>query len=130
VVEEVVEEAPKPVEQAATNAFQVQISGKDVRVYNFAMAHLRTIGGVQSAVPQQINPNGTSYVLVNYRGPIGALAAALSGRGWAVDFSGTVIRIRGNGDAPPPLPPPPQQPATPPQQPPQQPPAQPPVKPQ
>ena len=42
-----------------------------------------------SATPQLINPNGTSYVLVAYHGDIAQLAAALSGRGWQVDFSGT-----------------------------------------
>jgi hypothetical protein len=133
VIEEevIVEEAPKAAPKAAaSNAFQVQISGDDVRVYNFAMAHLRTVGGVESATPQQINPGGTSYVLVNYRGSIATLAAALSGRGWSVDYSGTVLRMRGSGSSPPPLPPPPP-PVAPVQQAPAQPPpsAQPPVRP-
>jgi hypothetical protein len=97
---------PKPVN--ATNNFQVQIIGNDVTIYNFAMAHLRTVGGVESATPQQINPTGTSYVLVAYRGTIGQLAAALSGRGWIVDTAGTVIRMHPAGNKPPPLPPQPQ----------------------
>ena len=97
---------PKPVNVA--NSFQVQIIGNDVTVYNFAMAHLRTVGGVDSATPQQINPNGTSYVLVTYHGTIAQLAAALSARGWIVDASGTVIRMHPAGDKPPALPPPPQ----------------------
>src|SRR5205823_3174380 len=100
-------------------AYQIQISGNNVTVYNFAMAHLRTMAGVDSAVPQQINPGGTSYVLVTYHGDIAQLAAALTGRGWVVDYSGTVVRIRSAGDKPPPLPPPPPPPtpATTPQQP-------------
>jgi hypothetical protein len=103
---------------AAANAYQVQISGPDVTIYNFAMAHLRTLPGIESASPQQINPSGTSYVLVNYRGDIAALAAALSARGWLVDFSGTVVRIRSGSNRPPPIPPPPPPPqAPPPQQP-------------
>jgi hypothetical protein len=101
-----------------TNAFQVQISASEVNIYNFAMAHLRTLPGIESASPQQINPSGTSYVLVSYRGPIESLAAALTARGWATDFSGTVVRIRSASGRPPPIPPPvpvPQpQPATPP----------------
>ena len=98
------------------NAYQVQIGG-DVNVYNFAMAHLRTLAGVESASPQQINPGGTSYVLVRYRGPISALASALSARGWVTDSAGTVVRIRSGSDRPPPIPPPPPVPlpATPPQ---------------
>ena len=107
-----------PVQQF--NSYQVQVSGGNVNFYNFAMAHLRTLPGVQSATPQQINPGGTSYILVNYRGDIAQLAAALSGRGWVVDFSGTVVRIHASSDKPPELPPPPVQPApaaTPPPQP-------------
>jgi hypothetical protein len=90
--------------------------GNDVAVYNFAMAHLHTLGGVQSATPQQINPNGTSYILVTYHGTIAQLAAALSARGWVVDFSGTVVRMHPAGDKPPPVPtqsPPPPTPPTP-----------------
>ena len=127
VPQEMVEAPLKPVDRgpqstgAPTSAFQVQIaSGGDVTVYNFAMAHLRTIGGVESAAPQQINPGGTSYVLVSYRGNIGSLAAALGGRGWIVEQSGTVVRIRSGSNRPPPIPqpPPPPQPAPPPAQPP------------
>jgi hypothetical protein len=107
-VEEIIEEARPAQATVAANAYQVQISAKDVRVYNFAMAHLRTLPGMESASPQLINPTGTSYVLVSYRGSIAALAAALTGRGWTVDYSGTVVKIR--SDNPPPLPPPPPQP--------------------
>ena len=101
---ELPEEAPVVTTGPAANAFQVQISG-DVNMYNFAMAHLRTLGGVESATPQQINPGGTSYVLVSYRGSISALAAALSSRGWVVEASGTVVRVRSGSDKPPPIPP-------------------------
>jgi hypothetical protein len=94
----------------AVNSYQVQVTGKNVTVYNFAMAHLRTLPGVESATPQQINPGGTSYVLVGYHGDIGQLAAALSARGWVVDFAGTVISLHSNSDKPPALPPPPVQP--------------------
>ncbi len=99
----------------ATNAFQIQVTGNNVTVYNFAMAHLRTLPGIASASPQQINPGGTSYVLVTFKGDISQLAAALTARGWIVDFSGTVIRIHASSDKPPALPPPPvQAPAAPP----------------
>ena len=96
---------PKPV--SVVNAYQVQVTGKEVTIYNFAMAHLRTLPGVASATPEQINPGGTSYILVAYRGDIGQLAAALTARGWVVDFSGTVVRIHSPNDKPPPLPAPP-----------------------
>ncbi len=98
-------QASKPVN--IVNAYQVQITGNDVIIYNFAMAHLRTLAGVDSATPQQINPGGTSYVLVAYRGGIAQLAAALRTRGWIVDFTGTVVKMHSAGARPPALPPPP-----------------------
>ena len=115
---ELVEEKPVAAASSGPNAYQVQInSGGDVNIYNFAMAHLRTMPGVESANPQLINPTGTSYVLVGYRGDISQLAAALGGRGWTVEASGTVVRMRSASGKPPPIPPPPQpapqpQPAT------------------
>lgn len=97
----------KPVVKPVSNAYQVQVTGTDVNMYNFAMAHLHTLVGVDSATPEQINPGGTSYILVKYRGSIDQLAAALSGRGWVVEQSGTVVKIRSSSNKPPPLPPPP-----------------------
>lgn len=108
-------QAPPPKPANVVNAYQVQITGNDVTVYNFAMAHLRTLAGIDSATPQQINPGGTSYVLVAYHGDIAQLAAALRARGWIVDYGGTVVRVRSASDKPPALPPrpvpPPAQPA-------------------
>ncbi len=99
----------KPVAKPtnAANSYQVQVTGTDVNIYNFAMAHLRTLGGVDSATPQLINPSGTSYILVKYRGGIAQLAAALTGRGWTVEYAGTVVKLRSVSGKPPPLPPPP-----------------------
>ena len=129
VIELPVEEAPV-ASVTLLNSYQVQVSGKNVNFYNFAMAHLRTLPGIDSATPQQINPGGTSYILVKYKGDISQLAAALGARGWIVETAGTVVRIRSDSDKPPAMPPPPApaqpapQPATPPQPQPQ--PAQPP----
>ncbi|MEO7278150.1 MAG: heavy-metal-associated domain-containing protein [Sphingomicrobium sp.] len=107
-VQEVAPLEAAPVVQATVpvRSFQVQISGS-VNVYNFAMAHLRTLGDIESAVPQQINAGGTSYVLVTYRGDITKLAAALQARGWAVETAGTVVRISSGSEKPPALPQPP-----------------------
>jgi hypothetical protein len=103
------EKAPPPVSEF--NSFQIQVSGKNVNFYNFAMAHLRSIAGVNSAAPQQINPGGTSYILVSYKGGIAQLAAALGARGWVVDLAeGSVIKMHSESDKPPALPPPPVQP--------------------
>lgn len=101
VLPQPVQKPPAPVKQFT--AIQVQVTGNNVIFYNFAMAHLHTLAGVQSATPQQINPGGTSYILVSYKGSIAQLAAALSARGWVVDFAGTVVRIHASGDKPPPI---------------------------
>ena len=72
------------------------------------MAHLRTMGGIDSATPQMINPTGTSYVLVAYHGSIGELANALGSRGWIVETTGgNVVKLHSASGKPPPLPPPP-----------------------
>jgi hypothetical protein len=101
--------AEKPVVAAPTTpAYQVQVTGKDVNVYNFAMAHLRTLPGVESATPQLINASGTSYILVKFNGPITQLAAGLGGRGWIVETTGgNVVKLKSATDKPPALPPPP-----------------------
>lgn len=91
--------------------YQVQIVAPNVSVYNFAMAHLRTIGGVEQVAPIAINPTGTSYVHVTFRGELGALRAALASRGWIVDQSGYILRISSAGAPPPPPPQPPPQPS-------------------
>ncbi len=103
-----------PVEQSVAkpantdNAFQIQVSGPDVNMYNFAMAHLRTLAGVTGATPQLINPSGTSYILVKYHGSIAQLAAGLSGRGWIVETTGgNVVKLKSASNKPPALPPPP-----------------------
>ncbi|MEO5612584.1 MAG: heavy-metal-associated domain-containing protein, partial [Sphingomicrobium sp.] len=99
--EEVVEAPP---EKAQGNAYQVQIAANNVNTYNFAMAHLRTLPGMDQVIPQSINASGTSYVLVSYHGSGPQLAAALIARGWAADSSGTVIRMSGGAGPPPPIP--------------------------
>jgi hypothetical protein len=110
VLPQLAEEKPvAPVSEY--NSFQVQVAGKNVNFYNFAMAHLRSLPGVQSAAPQQINPGGTSYILVKYKGGLSQLAAALGARGWVIDLAeGSVVKIHSETDKPPALPPPPIQP--------------------
>ena len=103
--EEVVE-APPPVQQSGF-AYQVQIAANNVNTYNFAMAHLRILPGIEQVTPQSINPAGTSYILVSYRGSGAQLAAALIARGWSADYGGTVVRMSGGAGPPPPIPLPP-----------------------
>jgi hypothetical protein len=105
VPEELVEAPPKAQETGF--AFQVQIAASNVNTYNFAMAHLRTLAGVEQVVPQSINPTGTSYILIRYNGSAAQLSAALAARGWTSDFAGTVVRMSGGAGPPPPVPQPP-----------------------
>jgi hypothetical protein len=103
---EEIEEAPPPVQQQAF-AFQVQIVANNVNTYNFAMAHLRTLPGIEQVTPQSINPTGISYILVSYRGSGAQMATALMARGWSAAYGGTIVRISGGAGPPPPIPPPP-----------------------
>lgn len=112
---EVIEEPERPAETGQTWVYQVQIIASDVNVYNFAMAHLRTIGGVDQVNPIAINPTGTSYVHVTYRGDLANLRSALAARGWNVEQVGFILRVSSSGSPPPPPPQPAPQPAPPPQ---------------
>jgi hypothetical protein len=122
--EEVIEEPQRTVQTAQPWVYQVQIVADNVNVYNFAMAHLRTIGGVDQVTPVAINPTGTSYVHVTYRGDLSNLRSALASRGWIVQQSGYILRVSSAGAPPPPPPQPPPEPPAPPPATPQQPPAQ------
>ncbi len=107
---EVIEEPPQSM-QGRLWTYQVQIVSPDVNIYNFAMAHLKTTGGVDQVAPVSINPGGVSYVNVTYRGELSGLRAALAARGWSVEQNGFVLRMSSSGKAPPPIaPPPPPQP--------------------
>jgi hypothetical protein len=105
--QEEIEEVAPAKQEAPAYAFQVQIQAKNVNVYNFAMAHLRTTPGIEQVDPIVINPTGTSYVTVSYRGSAAKLAAALAGRGWATSAAGTIVRMAAGEGGPPALPPPP-----------------------
>jgi hypothetical protein len=93
--------------------YQVQIVSPDATTYNFAVAHIRTLSGVDGAQVMMVNIGGVSYVHVTYRGTLSELAAAMSGRGFSVESLGGVIRVSGNAGPPPrpaPPAPPPSQP--------------------
>jgi len=116
---EIVEEAPAPrqTEPAAPSwEYQVQIVSPDVNVYNFAMAHLRTMAGVEQVSPVRIAPGGVSYVNITYRGDLNVLGSGLAARGWNVSRTGWVLRLESPAAQPPPVPTPSPAPAPPAQQ--------------
>ena len=102
--EELTEEAPKQDEAGAENkpwSYQVQIVSPDPQIYNFAVAHIRTLSNVDQTQIIGVNIGGISYVHVSFRGDLTALASALSARGWTVENVGGAIRISGNAGPPP-----------------------------
>lgn len=110
--QELAEETPKASPQDGKPwSYQVQIVSPDAQTYNFAVAHIRTLAGVEQTQVMGVNIGGISYVHVGYRGDLGALASALAARGWTIENLGGVIRISGNAGPPPKVAPPPPAPA-------------------
>ena len=113
---------PPPVieeeEESATKAYQVLIYAPDALTYNYSFATLRVMPGVESVATGNIQIGGVSSASATVRGDFSAARAAMAGRGWTVDVSGSTVRIS-NGPfrsgIPAPTPPAanPQQPAQP-----------------
>ncbi|MFL6734791.1 MAG: heavy-metal-associated domain-containing protein [Sphingomicrobium sp.] len=117
VIEEPKKDTAAPTDRPWT--YQVQVVSPDAQTFNFAVAHLRTLSGVDQAQVMGVNVGGISYVHVSYRGNLAGLGAALGARGWTVEQLGNVIRISGNAGPPPkPAPPAASQPQPQPAQPP------------
>ena len=113
---------PPPVieeeQESATKAYQILIYAPDALTYNYAFATLRVMPGVESVATGNIQIGGVSSASATVRGDFSAARAAMAGRGWTVDVSGSTVRIS-NGPfrsgIPAPTPPAanPQQPAQP-----------------
>jgi hypothetical protein len=88
---------PPPVQEEdlapETTAYQVLIYSPDAQTYNFAFATLKVMPGVQSVSAISINIGGVSTASATVRGDIGPARAAMAGRGWTVDVSGSTVRI-------------------------------------
>jgi hypothetical protein len=78
---------------AAPASIQVQVVSPNALTYNYALAHLRTIPGVDKVDQVNIAIGSISNFMVNYRGSAASLGAILSGRGWGVDVSGNTVKI-------------------------------------
>jgi hypothetical protein len=95
--EEDVEEEKKAPEKTArtpeATTLQISITAMDSATYNSALAHLRTIPGMQSVSQVNIAIGSVSNFAVNYRGSVDSLRAALAARGWGVDSSGGGLRL-------------------------------------
>jgi hypothetical protein len=85
---------PVPTAAAAASTFTVQISTPEPASIDAGLASVRAIAGVQGVSISSVAVGGTSVMRVTYTGDLGALAAALRGRGWQVTQGANALSIR------------------------------------
>lgn len=85
---------PVPSATAAASTFTVQISTPEPASIDAGLASVRAIAGVQGVSISSVAVGGTSVMRVTYTGDLGALAAALRGRGWQVTQGANALSIR------------------------------------
>jgi hypothetical protein len=110
---------PPPSEETEISAppatVQVQVVSPNAITYNYALAHLRTIPGVDRVDQVNIAIGGLSNFQVTYRGSPDSLRSILAARGWGADVSGRTIKLYAKPVQAQPAPQPqPQQPQSPP----------------
>lgn len=86
--------APKPSTTAAATTFTVQFATPEPAAVDAALSSVRAILGVQGVTVSSVAVGGTSVMRVSYTGDLGALAAALRGRGWQVSQGKNALSIR------------------------------------
>jgi len=84
------EQAAQPQAAMVVN---VQVVSPNALTYNYALAHLRTIPGIDSVQQVNIAIGDVSNFVVSYRGTPASLRAILIARGWAADVSGNTVRM-------------------------------------
>lgn len=84
----------KPVAGAAATTFTVQFSTPEPAAVDAALGSVRALSGVQGVSVSSVAVGGTSVMRVTYTGDLGALAAALRGRGWQVTQGSNALSIR------------------------------------
>ncbi len=78
---------------ASAVTFQVAVAAPDAATYNSALAHLRSVPGVQGVQQVNIALGDISYFSVTYRGDISRLRSILASRGWGVEASAGGLRM-------------------------------------
>lgn len=86
--------AAKPVAGAAATTFTVQFATPEPAAVDAALGSVRALSGVQGVSVSSVAVGGTSVMRVTYTGDLGALAAALRGRGWQVTQGSNALSIR------------------------------------
>lgn len=105
---------PEEEEQQAQHAptrYQIGLLAPNAATYNSALAHLRSVPGVDKVEQVNIALGDTSYFFVTYRGDLGTLRSILTSRGWGADVTGSQLKMYVPRPAPATPTPAPQQPA-------------------
>ncbi len=85
---------PKPTTAATATSFTVQFATPEPAAVDAALSSVRAVQGVQGVTVSSVAVGGTSVMRVSYTGDMGALAAALRGRGWQVSQGKNALSIR------------------------------------
>jgi hypothetical protein len=83
----------QPAQPQAAQTVNVQVVSPNALTYNYALAHLRTIPGIDSVQQVNIAIGDVSNFIVTYHGTPASLRAILIARGWAADASGNTVRM-------------------------------------
>jgi hypothetical protein len=89
-----------------TVSLSIQYETPNAAAVSQGEAQMRGVPGVRSASTTSLALGGMSVMQVSYQGTADALSAALQARGFAVQVSGTTLRISRRAAAPAPTPPP------------------------
>ena len=86
--------SPGPAATTAATTFTVQFQTPDPASVDAVLGSVRAVLGVQGVSVSSVAVGGTSVMRVTYTGDLGALAAALRGRGWQVTQGSNALSIR------------------------------------
>jgi hypothetical protein len=89
-----------PALPIAASAITVQVDTPTAASVTASEAALRGVPGVRSAITTSLALGGLSVMRVGYDGPIAGLRSALEARGWQVQESAGVLRIRRGSPVP------------------------------
>ena len=83
----------QPAQPQAAQTVNVQVVSPNALTYNYALAHLRTIPGIDSVQQVNIAIGDVSNFIVSYHGTPESLRNILIARGWAAEVNGNTVRM-------------------------------------
>lgn len=87
------EEEEEEKKEATSSSFQIHLAAANALTYNSALAHLRTVPGVERVDQLNIAIGAVSNFTIRYRGSLESLRSVLASRGWGVESTGTGLRM-------------------------------------